>query len=60
MNHDPKALRLALQKRELELRRLLRQMQLDKLHNSPVFKNLETELERIKIELTPASTNNRP
>lgn len=48
MNPDPKATRLALQKRELELRRLLRQMQFDKLHNSPVFKNLETELEHIK------------
>ena len=59
MNPDPKATRLALQKRELELRRLLRQMQLDKLHNSPVFKNLETELERVKKELTPLSPDNR-
>jgi hypothetical protein len=58
MNPDPKATRLALQKRELELRRLLRQMQFDKLHHSPVFKNLETELERIKKELTPASPDN--
>jgi hypothetical protein len=55
MNPDPKAIRLALQKRELELRRLLRQMQLDKLHNSPVFKKLETELERVKNELIPES-----
>jgi len=55
MNPDPKATRLALQKRELELRRLLRQMQLDKLHNSPVFKKLETELEHIKKELIPES-----
>jgi hypothetical protein len=53
MKPDPKATRLALQKRELELRRLMRQMQLDKLHNSPVFKKLETELEHIKKELAP-------
>jgi hypothetical protein len=51
MKPDPKATKLTLQKRELELRRLLRQMQLDKLHNSPVFRNLETELERVKKEL---------
>jgi hypothetical protein len=51
MKPDPKATRLALQKRELELRRLMRQMQLDKLHNSPVVKKLETELEHVKKEL---------
>lgn len=53
MKPDPRATKLTLEKRELELRRLLRQMQLDSLHNSPVFKKLETELEYIKKELAP-------
>ena len=41
----------ALIKREMELKRLIRQMELDKLHNSTVFKNLERELNTIKREL---------
>lgn len=41
-----------LQKRELEIRRLLRQMDLDQLHNSTVYKNLGQELNTIKEELT--------
>lgn len=41
----------ALVKREMEIKRLIRQMELDKLHNSAVFKNLEHELHRIKREL---------
>jgi hypothetical protein len=60
MNPDPKAMKPALQKRELELRRLLRQMHMDKLHNSPVFRNLETELEHIKKQLAlPAEDSAR-
>jgi hypothetical protein len=51
MNQDFKAMKLSLQKKELELQRLLRQMQLDKLHNSPVFKNLESQLDNIKQQL---------
>ena len=38
-------------KREMELKRLIRQMELDKLHNSTVFKNLERELNNVKREL---------
>jgi hypothetical protein len=41
----------ALVKREMEIKRLIRQMELDKLHNSTVFKNLEHELKRVKREL---------
>lgn len=41
----------ALVKREMEIKRLMRQMELDKLHNSTVFKNLERELKNIKHKL---------
>ena len=41
----------ALLRREMEIKRLIRQMELDKLHNSTVFKNLEQELNSIKREL---------
>jgi hypothetical protein len=51
MNPDFKAMKSTLQKKELELQRLLRQMQLDKLHNSTVFKNLESELKQVKQQL---------
>jgi hypothetical protein len=48
MNPDPKALRASLLKRELELQRLIRQMKLDQLHKSAVYKNLAEELETLK------------
>jgi hypothetical protein len=51
MNPDFKAMKSTLQKKELELQRLLRQMQLDKLNNSTVFKNLESELKQVKQQL---------
>ena len=51
MKPDEKA-KSALLKREMEIKRLIRQMELDKLHSSAVFKNLEHELEYIKYELT--------
>ena len=38
----------ALVKREMELKRLMRQMELDKLHTSTVFKNLDNELKSIR------------
>lgn len=41
----------ALIKREMEIKRLIRQMELDKLHNSAVYKNLEQELNSIKRDL---------
>lgn len=51
MTPDYKAMKQALQKKELELQRLIRQMQFDKLHNSAVYKNLESELSRVKHQL---------
>lgn len=48
MNPDPKALRASLLKRELELQRLIRQMKLDQLHKSAVYKNLGEELDTLK------------
>lgn len=50
MKLDEKA-KAALVKREMEIKRLIRQMELDKLHNSTVFKNLEMELRSIKHNL---------
>ena len=41
----------ALVKREMEIKRLMRQMELDKLHNSTVFRNLEHELKNIRHKL---------
>ena len=41
----------SLVKREMELKRLMRQMELDKLHNSTVFKNLDNELKTIRQKL---------
>jgi len=55
MNPDSTPQRAALQKREMELRRLTRQMKFDKLHDSAVYKKLETELSTIKQQLIPAS-----
>jgi hypothetical protein len=51
MKPDEKA-KSALLKREMEIKRLIRQMELDKLHSSSVFKNLGHELDNIKYELT--------
>ncbi|HET9486910.1 MAG TPA: hypothetical protein VFO54_05725 [Chryseosolibacter sp.] len=52
MKPDPLAMKLLLQKREAELQKLIRQMKQDKLHTSPVYRNLEDELETIKNQLT--------
>jgi hypothetical protein len=52
MNPDVRTLRASLQKRELELQRLIRQMKFDQLHQSPVFKNLEMELDSVKSQLS--------
>lgn len=48
----------ALVKREMEIKRLMRQMELDKLHNSTVFKNLEQELKTIKHQLIIQDSGN--
>jgi len=52
MKPDTQAMKASLQKRELELQRLIRQMKLDQLHNSAVYKNLEKELSTIKTQLS--------
>ena len=46
-------LKAALRKRELELQKIIRQMKQDNLHSSPVYKNLEQELEVVKNRLIP-------
>lgn len=39
---------MLLRKREAELQKLMRQMKHDKLQTSPVYRNLEQELETLK------------
>jgi hypothetical protein len=52
------AQKASLQKRELELQRLIRQMKFDQLHNSSVYKNLEKELVTVKTQLSaPVESN---
>ncbi|MDH4088943.1 MAG: hypothetical protein OEV74_11930 [Cyclobacteriaceae bacterium] len=41
----------SLLKREMEIKRLIRQMEFDQLHSSTVYKNLGQELNSIKHEL---------
>jgi len=50
MKPEEKA-KAALLKREMEIKRLIRQMEFDQLHNSAVYKNLEHELHSVKREL---------
>lgn len=52
MKPDPMTLKSVLRKRQEELQKIIRQMKDDKLHSSPVYKNLSQELERLKSELT--------
>ena len=52
MKPDPSAMKLLLRKREGELQKIIRQMKHDNLHSSPVYKNLEQELEALKNQLT--------
>ncbi|AYB34525.1 hypothetical protein [Chryseolinea soli] len=50
MKFDSNA-KASLVKREMEIKRLVRQMEFDRLHNSPVYKNLSRELQTIQQEL---------
>lgn len=43
-------MRVVLRKREMELQKIVRQMKYDNLHSSPVYKNLEQELETLKSQ----------
>jgi hypothetical protein len=52
MTPDPLAMKFLLHRREAELQKLIRQMRQDKLHSSPVYKNLEHELETVQNRLT--------
>ena len=51
MKPDPMTMKAALRKREDELQKIIRQMKQDNLHSSPVYKNLEDELENLKTRL---------
>jgi hypothetical protein len=55
MKPDPMTMKLLLKKREVELQKIIRQMKQDNLHSSPVYKNLEQELETVKTQLAPPS-----
>ena len=52
MKPDPLTMKFLLQRREVELQKLIRQMKQDNLHSSPVYRNLEHELETVKSQLT--------
>ncbi len=57
MKPDPMTLKAALRKREAELQKIIRQMKEDNLHSSPVYRNLEQELETVKNRLVPPSSS---
>lgn len=57
MKPDPSAMKVLLRKREAELQKIIRQMKHDKLHSSPVYRNLEHELESLKNQLTDRRTD---
>lgn len=57
MKPDPMTLKALLRKREVELQKIIRQMKQDNLHSSPVYKNLEQELETVKSKLIPPPTS---
>lgn len=52
MKPDPQVLKHALRKREAELQNIIRQMKEDNLQASPVYRNLEQELESVKSKIT--------
>jgi hypothetical protein len=58
MKPDPMTLKVLLRKREAELQKIIRQMKDDNLHSSPVFRNLENELETLKNQMSPPSDKN--
>ncbi len=57
MKPDPSAMKALLRKREAELQKIIRQMKHDNLHTSPVYRNLEQELETLKNQLTDPEKN---
>ncbi len=57
MKPDPSAMKVLLRRREAELQKIIRQMKHDNLHTSPVYRNLEQELETLKNQLTDPEKN---
>jgi hypothetical protein len=55
MKPDAFEMKVVLRKREGELQKIIRQMKQDNLHSSPVYKNLEQELESLKSDLADPS-----
>jgi len=45
-------MKFVLRKRQVELQKIIRQMKNDDLQASPVYRNLEHELESLKTQLT--------
>lgn len=54
---DPLAMKALLRRREAELQKIIKQMKQDDLQTSPVFRNLEHELESLKSQLTGQHKN---
>lgn len=52
MKPDPRAMKALLRRRESELQKLIRQMKIDNLNSSPVYRNLEEELATLKDRLS--------
>jgi len=52
MKPDPREMKLLLRKREIQLQNLMRQMKRDHLDTSPVYRNLEEELETLRNQRT--------
>lgn len=48
MEPDRLAMKVLLRKRQSELQKIIKQMKQDKLQTSPVYRNLEQELEALK------------
>lgn len=57
MKPDPSAMKVLLRRREAELQKIIRQMKYDNLQTSPVYRNLEQELETLKNQLTDPEKN---
>ena len=59
MKPDPLTMKALLQKREQELQKIIRQMKNDNLHTGTVYRNLENELETVKVKLTDSISQNQ-
>jgi len=57
MKPDPSTMKALLRKRETELQKIIRQMKQDNLQASPVYRNLETELQTLKGQLDDQQKN---